>query len=104
MHATVEKENELTWVVCMCMHTLPACLWIMALIFALLPVIELRGEIGERLAVTLDPYTGPWLLLSLTGSSSHFYSKLGRIYSQTHEQRIYKADHNKKHRLSVLYM
>lgn len=45
--------------VCMYVHTLPACLWMLDLIFALLPVMELRCETGERVAVTLDPHTGP---------------------------------------------
>lgn len=53
----------------MYVNALPACLWISALIFALSPVIELRGEAGERAEATserhADPFDFDWQLIAL---------------------------------------
>lgn len=70
----------------------PACLWMFALIFALLPVIEQWGETSQRVAVTLDPHTGSWPLPLWL--AAHHTSQVWKKYVHTHQQRIYTEVHD----------
>lgn len=98
-----KKENELAQA-CLHVYAYLASLWMLALTFALLPMIELCGVTGKRPTVTLDPHTAPWLLSTLTGSSSDFYSMFERICSHIPVQRHVHHDTQAQRHFSLMHI